>query len=118
MQLFDTTHLALERAIEGASMRQSVLAGNLANANTPGYQRRDVDFQGALRNALRGGSAGLHSVSFSPQVRTTGGAVRADGNGVDVDVEAADMAKNGLLYQALTQVHKVRDDILRSAMGL
>ena len=42
--LFDTTQLALERAIEGAALRHEALADNLANANTPGYQRVDVDF--------------------------------------------------------------------------
>ena len=36
MELFDTTQLGLERAIAGAAQRQSLLASNLANANTPG----------------------------------------------------------------------------------
>jgi len=42
--LFDTTQAALEATIAGASQRQQALASNLANANTPGYQRVDVDF--------------------------------------------------------------------------
>ena len=50
--LFDTTQLALERTIQGAALRQTALAGNLANANTPGYQRVDVDFHSALGRAL------------------------------------------------------------------
>ncbi len=50
--LFDTTQLALERAIEGAGKRHEALAANLANANTPGYQRVDVDFHGALASAM------------------------------------------------------------------
>src|SRR4029077_1496996 len=55
MSLFDTTQTALERALSGASLRQETLAGNLANVNTPGYQRRDVDFHDALRGALAAG---------------------------------------------------------------
>ena len=46
--LFDTTQFALEAAISGASTRQQALASNLANVNTPGYQRVDVDFHGSL----------------------------------------------------------------------
>ena len=44
MDLFDTTQTALERAMIGTGARQAALADNLANANTPGYQRKDVDF--------------------------------------------------------------------------
>ena len=51
--LFDTTQLALERAIEGAGKRHEALAANLANANTPGYQRVDVDFHGGETGPLR-----------------------------------------------------------------
>ena len=53
--LFDTTQFALERAIGGAAQRQTALAANLANANTPGYQRVDVDFHTALGAAMRAG---------------------------------------------------------------
>src|ERR1700709_2047698 len=80
--LIDNTQLALERAISGASMRQSVLANNLANAETPGFQRSDVDFHGALSQAMSSGDgAAIDAVQFSakqdPQT------LRADGNGVD-----------------------------------
>jgi flagellar basal-body rod protein FlgB len=43
--------------------------------------------------------------------------MRADGNGVDVDVESANMAKNGLTYEALVSVTKARIQILEAAMG-
>lgn len=117
MELFDTVHVALERALQGSALRHEALAENLANVNTPGYRRRDVDFQGALRSAMEGGTA---AVSATPmQVETDASApMRADGNSVDVDAEAAGLAKNGLEYQALTQVLRSRDDILRSAMGV
>ena len=116
MNLFDTTQIGLERAISGAAMRHSALAGNIANANTPGYVRRDVDFHGALRSAMASPGADLHQVGFSAAV--DGSAVlRADGNGVDIDVESANLAKNGLEYQSLVQVTRARIDILTLAMG-
>jgi flagellar basal-body rod protein FlgB len=114
--LFDNTQLALQRAISGAAMRQELLANNLANAETPGFQRSDVDFQSTLAQAMKTGSSrAIESTTFSPQ--TDSSVMRADGNGVDVDVESANMAKNGLTYEALVSVTKARIQILEAAMG-
>ena len=55
MEIFDTVHVALERAIQGAGLRHEALAANLANVNTPGYRRQDVDFHSALQAALPAG---------------------------------------------------------------
>ena len=61
LPLFDITHVALERALSGASLRQQTLTENLANANTPGYQRKDVDFHGTLQRAMVGGTPGARA---------------------------------------------------------
>ena len=114
--LFDTTQLALERAIEGAGKRHEALAANLANANTPGYQRVDVDFHGALTSAMDSREA-LSSLSFSPARDASAGAVRADGSTVDVDAESAKLAANALEHQAAVQVAQARIGILKAAMG-
>ena len=117
MNLFDITQTGLERAISGAALRQATLSANIANANTPGYRREDVDFHAALRGAMDDGQAALERVSFSAQPDVAG-SLRADGNGVDVDVEAANLARNGLEYEGLVSVARARTDILRSAMGV
>ncbi len=116
--LFDTTQSALEAAISGASARQTALASNLANANTPGYQRVDVDFHSSLSAALNGDNASerLHGLSFSPEADASG-AVRADGSTVDVDAESAKLAANALEHQAAVQVAHARIGILKAAMG-
>ncbi len=117
MNLFDTTQLGLERAIGAAGMRQSTLAGNIANANTPGYKRRDLDFKGELSAAIESGSDAVKRVEF--EARTVQGTtMRADGNSVDIDVESASMASNALEYEALVAVARGRSDVLRSAMGV
>jgi flagellar basal-body rod protein FlgB len=116
VNVFDNTELGLERAISGAALRQTLLSNNLANANTPGYQRQDVDFHSVLGQAMQTGDPGtISSVQFTPvtQNQTMG----ADGNGVDVDVESADLAENGLEYESLVGVAKTRLDILQYAMG-
>jgi flagellar basal-body rod protein FlgB len=118
--LFDTTQLALERAIEGAGKRHEALAANLANANTPGYQRIDVDFHGALAAAMAGvdrSGTALQSLSFSPAKDASAGATRADGSTVDVDAESAKLAANALEQQAAVQVAHARIGILKAAMG-
>jgi len=118
--LFDTTQLALERAIGGAAQRHNALAANLANVNTPGYQRVDVDFHSALRNALEQGSdtrAAVERAGFSAE-RDGSAETRADGNGVDADAESAKLAANALEQQAAVQVAHARLAILRSAMGV
>ncbi len=114
--LFDITHVALERALSGASLRQQTLTENLANANTPGYQRKDVDFHGTLQRAMIGGPAGLERTGFAAQ-ETGEGAVRADGGSVDPDREATLLAQNAMEYEALAAVVKGRSAILRTAIG-
>ena len=122
--LFDTTQLALERSIQGAEQRHRALAANLANAETPGYQRVDVDFHGALAAAMqpsRGAAAvrsSLDGASFSPQADGSAGAVRADGSTVDVDAESAKLAANALDQQAAVQVAQTRLHIIESAIGV
>jgi flagellar basal-body rod protein FlgB len=118
--LFDTTQLALERAIGGAAQRHAALAANLANVNTPGYQRVDVDFHSALRGALASGQdarAAVEHTAFAAQ-RDATAVTRADGNSVDADAESAKLAANALEQQAAVSVAHTRIAILKSAMGV
>src|SRR4051794_32093612 len=118
MDLFDPTQNLLEGALRGAAARQSALSANLANANTPGYQRVDVDFHSVLQQAAASGAgeaeAAAHS-DFAPQVDGAA-TMRLDGGTVDLDVEAANLAQNGLEYQALVAVAKGRVSIIQSAI--
>ena len=123
MQLFDITQLALERAMAGAAMRHETIAGNIANANTPGFVPKDVEFHEALSSALeqRGASteelrSDLESLSFSASADGTVH-MRADGSGFDIDAQAAQLAGNGLEYEALVSVARGRIDIIQSAIG-
>ncbi|HWI72376.1 MAG TPA: flagellar basal body rod protein FlgB [Baekduia sp.] len=116
MELFDTTQLGLERALTGSSLRQQAIAQNIANVNTPGYRRQDVDFQTALHQAWDQGEAKVENVA--PTIETDPSSImRADGSSVDIDTEAAQQAKNGLTYEAVSAVMKTRVAILKSAIG-
>jgi flagellar basal-body rod protein FlgB len=119
--LFDTTQLALKGVIAGAAQRHEALAANLANANTPGYRRVDVDFHTALRAALDegpGAAGTLDGMSFSPRPDLRAGAVQADGSTVDAERESADLAENAMEQQAAVQIAQTRIHILESAMGV
>jgi flagellar basal-body rod protein FlgB len=117
MDLFDTTQTALETAMRGQALREQALAENLANANTPGYQRRDVAFQDALASALSGGKAAVESVRAATTTDSSA-PLRLDGSNVDVDREAASLARTGLEHEALVTVAGARHDILRVAIGV
>jgi flagellar basal-body rod protein FlgB len=116
LSLLDPTQLTLEAGMRGAWMRQTLLTNNIANADTPGYKREDVNFQATLRSAVESGESALEQVQFQPEVQP--GAAGPEGNGVDVDQESAQIAENGLDYEAMSQVLGARDEIMRSAMGV
>jgi flagellar basal-body rod protein FlgB len=119
VDLFDPSITGIEKAMQGSLLRQQVLANNIANANTPGFQRSDVDFQSALAQAFSSGTpttSQLDQISFSPQVSSTG-AMQVDGNTVDINTENADLSENTLDYQALESVMGTRMSILKTAIG-
>jgi flagellar basal-body rod protein FlgB len=117
--LFDVTQIALERALSGASQRQQILANNLANADTPGFKRTDLDFHSQLAMALEstGSSDQLASQSFETQTDTST-SMQADGNNVDVDTEMSKLSQNALDYQSLISITNARFKMLSTAIGL
>lgn len=118
MELFDNVQIGLERALQGAAMRQAAIAENLANVNTPGYRRKEVAFEDALQQAFTDGRRDAIE-AVAPQATVDADApMRADGNSVDVDTEAAAQAANGLMYESVATVLKARSDILLAAVGL
>jgi len=92
------------RALQLESRRTELLAANLANADTPGFKARDIDFKQALAAATNaadaaGGAPGATSLDTSTQFRVPM-APSLDGNTVDVQLEQAAFAENNVRYQA------------------
>lgn len=111
----DETLRFQQTALNLRAARQELLASNVANADTPNYKARDVDFASALRNAMGGTSEELPVVQTSPahMAGAAGESIMgapvmyrrplqpsADGNTVDMDVERAQFADNALRYEA------------------
>jgi flagellar basal-body rod protein FlgB len=86
------------------AMRQQILASNIANADTPGYKARDIDFRQALKAAIDAPSAqpgAPATAAAEPQILyRTVVQPSADGNTVDMDVERAQFAENAARYEA------------------
>jgi flagellar basal-body rod protein FlgB len=113
-----------QTALNVRSQRQQLLASNIANADTPNYKARDIDFASTLKNKLKATQStsvapvpGVALVQTSPMhmagkphVSNTSGDNSAlyrtvdqpsiDGNTVDMDVERNQFADNGLHYEA------------------
>ena len=105
--------VGLQRAMGGAQLRQQVLANNLANANTPGFKRSDVDFHDALAQAFGRGNVTTADRTRPVQGQHRAATHEADGNNVDVDTEMSNLAENSLDYQSLTSVLTSRIRILQ-----
>lgn len=95
-RLFEPRLSALQAGLDRATQRHSLLVGNLANLNTPGYRRQDMDFSVELDKAT-----GKKIGTVSARV-TYGGAQRFDGNGVDLEREITGLAETELRFATLT----------------
>jgi flagellar basal-body rod protein FlgB len=103
-----------QQALSLRANRQQVLAGNIANADTPNYKARDFDFSAALKDAVAGRNGGnLPLASTSGRHLQSGGdsgparlmyrnelQSSVDGNTVNMDVERAQFAENAIQYEA------------------
>ncbi|MGB0129042.1 MAG: flagellar basal body rod protein FlgB [Rhodocyclaceae bacterium] len=106
-----------QKALNVNAHRQQVLASNIANADTPHFKARDIDFKSMLQGALRGSGGGTGSL---PLMRTAPAHLQAsgsglfgtqlkyrqeqqssvDGNTVNLDTERAQFAENAVHYEA------------------
>jgi flagellar basal-body rod protein FlgB len=95
----------LTRLLDVAAMRQDVIAQNVANVNTPGYAIMEVNFEDTLREALSSSDWRERLSGVTAEVAPSAKAAeRSDGNNVDVDLEMGRLQKNGLCFQAYTQM--------------
>jgi flagellar basal-body rod protein FlgB len=115
--LFDPTLQGLARAMSLLQRRHEVLTSNLANLETPGYRAKELDFDGALREAFDAAAPGGGDDAAPAEVVADATApARADGNTVDLDLQMAKLGQNGGRYVALAKLLGRRIALLRLAM--
>jgi flagellar basal-body rod protein FlgB len=114
MALVDSTQQLLEAAMRGSWQRETALTNNIANADTPGYVRQEVNFESTLQGAMSSGES-PEELQFQTELQPE--EVGPNGTAISVDQESAKLAENGLDYQALTQVAGARNNIMTTAIG-
>ncbi len=100
-----------QAALNLRAYRQQLLASNIANADTPGYKARDIDFAAALREATSGAASGMSTSDAkhiaAPATQESAAVLyrsaqqpSVDGNTVDMDMERNRFAENAVHYEA------------------
>lgn len=118
-----TSAVAVQKALEGITLRQQAIADNIANAETPGHRPRRVMFEAALRAAIRNekeaqaqGRPERAVEGVTPRVRRApviGGYPSA----TELETEMTGLAKASLHYEALSRVLAKQFRMLRTAIS-
>ena len=111
MTQFDSSFGVIGKVLDVAMLRNEVIANNVANANTPGYKRKVIDFEQELTSALA--SDGPAEVKIVEADDPAG----PNGNNVKFERELADLQKSALVYKVFAQFASSRVKALRAAIS-
>lgn len=102
----------LDMAADASWLREATITNNLANVDTPGFKRKDVDFEGVLKTELgrskyvtldqKVKDLHMNHLNATAYTDSSNFSYRLDGNNVDVDTEQVELASEQLRYTALT----------------
>ena len=110
----DRVQSVLHGALSGLSLRQDVIADNVANVDTPHFRASAVDFESSLKAAIARGEA-PSSVSFRTSPTET--PVGVNDNNVDLRKETMAAMQTVYQYQTVTRAVTERLDLVRTAAG-
>jgi flagellar basal-body rod protein FlgB len=106
--MIDGINSNLERYMDLLSARQKLVASNIANADTPGYHTKDIDFQFEFMSLVDG---------TGPQtVEAAGLPEKPDGNNVSIDREARLLAENAIRFNLATSLVRGQLKMVRNAI--
>ena len=123
--------MVIGKSLDAASLGVRVVANNIANVNTPGFKRSEVDFDSQLRAALGSKPSAMFlthpkHIGDQPRMRLTDAhpqvilrtdtALRNDKNNVDVELEMGKLARLDILYRSLLEFQGARHGMLRTAI--
>jgi flagellar basal-body rod protein FlgB len=98
----------IEHYMDLLAARQKIVASNIANADTPGFKTRDIDFQFEFISLLNGDKPNVIEVADLP--------VKNDGNNVNMDREARLLAENAIRFNIASNLMRGQLTLLRSAI--
>ncbi|NLJ33652.1 MAG: flagellar basal body rod protein FlgB [Firmicutes bacterium] len=99
----------LGQALNYAGLRQRLLADNIANAQTPGYKRKDATFANHYRTALRARVTHPRHIAIYTEPTIVRDSIlqnstgKNDDNNVDIDLEMAELARNTLYFRSISR---------------
>ena len=103
----------LDKAADASWKRENLISNNIANVDTPGYKRQDLDFESVLQQELgrskftsldeKMKDIHLSHLNANPYTDYSQYSYRLDGNNVDIDTEEVELASEQIKYQALTK---------------
>lgn len=97
----------IERYMDLLSVRQKLVASNIANLDTPGYKTKDIDFQFEFRSLIDGSKPNV----IEPELPS-----KNDGNNVNLDREARLLSENGMRFQLASVLARGELKEIRSAI--
>jgi flagellar basal-body rod protein FlgB len=106
--MLENVGAGIEQYMNLVSARQKLVAANIANADTPGYQTKDLDFHSELESQMPGSKPGV--------VEVTGLRTKNDGNNVDMDREARLLAENALRFSVASSMAHSEIGTIRTAI--
>ena len=111
----DNVSAVLKSALDGLSLRQRVIANNVANIDTPNFTGSTVDFESALRSAIAEGQVAGREIV--PTTGTSSTPVGPNGNNVDLRTETVTAMQSVFQYQLLTRAVGDRFSLVTTAIG-
>ncbi|TCI37736.1 MULTISPECIES: flagellar basal body rod protein FlgB [unclassified Exiguobacterium] len=106
MNWIGTDYQLMKQAINHSVMNQKVISHNLSNIDTPNFKAKQAVFEQTLSNEMRlklAGGRPSDRGGATKIVDRAGGAMRSDGNSVDLDYEMSELARNQLQYEAMME---------------
>lgn len=112
----DPVAAVLASALDGLALRQSVIADNIANVDTPGFRATSVDFESSLSAALERGE--IPAGGVTPATALTDTPVGPNGNNVDLRKESLAAIQSQFQYQMMTRAVSDRYSLIKTAAGM
>ena len=116
----------LSKAADASWKRNEIITNNLANNDTPGYKRKDINFQNYLLEELTSGDStslrkrindvDIEHLNATVYTDYSNLSYRLDGNNVDIATENVEFASNQLYYQTVLETIDYQFQMLKSAM--
>lgn len=117
----------LDKAADASWTRKDLITNNIANNDTPGYKRQDIDFKSLLSKELKHyqyqsldekmRKVNMSRLNAEVYTDSAGYSYRLDGNNVDIDTENVELASEQINYEALTSSIDSEFSRMKSALG-